>query len=119
MQDAVLNELGRAIHAARTRHNLTQERLAEAAGISKEYVSTIENGKCNPSYKIVVNLAAALEIPIRSLFSPSTEHKLEDAEVLLAHYQKCPEEYRNLFLHMIAHLANELVATRNDSRTNA
>ena len=117
MQDAVLNDLGRAIHAARIKHNLTQERLAEAAGISKEYVSTIENGKCNPSYKIVVNLATVLEIPIRSLFSTSTEHRLEDTDALLAHYQKCPEEYRDLFLHMIAHLANELVATHNEPRT--
>lgn len=39
---------------------MTQEALAEAAGISPHYLSTIETGKRDPSVSVVLSIAKAL-----------------------------------------------------------
>ena len=44
----------------RTENQLTQEALAEKAGISYEYVNRIENYRALPSLKVLAQVASAL-----------------------------------------------------------
>lgn len=46
----------------RNLRNLTQEKLSEISGISKDYLSEIERGKKLPSIKRLVIIADALNI---------------------------------------------------------
>jgi transcriptional regulator with XRE-family HTH domain len=46
---------------------LTLERLAERAGMTPNYIGTIENGKRDPSLSTLLRLADALEIPLSDL----------------------------------------------------
>lgn len=46
---------------------LTQQRLAEAAGISKPFLSQLENGQREPSIDAVKRLAAALAVDVDDL----------------------------------------------------
>lgn len=48
--------------------NLTQERLAEKAKISVDFLSLIERGRNAPSFENIENLARALGLPIAELF---------------------------------------------------
>ena len=53
----------------RSKHNLTQEKLAETVGVRRETIIFLEQGKYNPSLKLAHNVARALQTTIEELFS--------------------------------------------------
>ena len=61
--------LGITIRNERMRRNLTQEQLAERAGLHWTYISGIERGKRNVSFTILLKLATALGMHLRELVS--------------------------------------------------
>ncbi len=63
------NEL---IKKRRIEKNLTQQEVADKIGISRNYLSDIENGRYNPSFKRAIQLATLLEIDL-NLLSVMTE----------------------------------------------
>ena len=75
MKDAELNlreVLALNIRVARTRKQLTQEALAEMAGISVKHVTKIENAQVTTSIYFVDRIAKALDVTIDELV---TEYK--------------------------------------------
>ncbi|HMA36194.1 MAG TPA: helix-turn-helix domain-containing protein [Chloroflexia bacterium] len=60
-------ELGPHLRAARTRRGLTIAELAAAAGLSKGFVSQVENDKTSPSLDTLERLAAALDLAVVDL----------------------------------------------------
>lgn len=74
-----LQGLARRIRTLRERRGLTQEEFAERCAISVSFVSLLERGERNPSYDTLLQVAAALELPLWELF------RLEDAEDAGAH----------------------------------
>lgn len=54
--------LGAAIKQLRERRDLSQEVLAEEAGLTGRTVSAIETGNANPTWATVRDIAAALEV---------------------------------------------------------
>lgn len=70
MPEKALQVLGEAIRARRAEiEGLSQEGLAELAGMHRTYVGDIERGLRNPSYRNLVKLATALEIPLSTLIA--------------------------------------------------
>lgn len=57
-------DFGQKIVEARTIRNLTQEQLAERAGIQQNNLSRIENGRYNPGLDILIRIANALELEL-------------------------------------------------------
>lgn len=57
------------IREFRTQKNMTQEALAQAAGVRRETIVFLEQGKYNPSLELAHNVAVALGQTIDSLFS--------------------------------------------------
>ena len=55
-------ELGRRIAKRRKQSNMRQNILAEAVGISNNYLSGIECGKEKPSLEIIVRICSALQV---------------------------------------------------------
>jgi transcriptional regulator with XRE-family HTH domain len=60
--------VGRKLKHARLLRSLTLKQLADAAGCSESLLSKIENGKTNPSLRMVHRLAAALGTTVATLF---------------------------------------------------
>jgi transcriptional regulator with XRE-family HTH domain len=60
---------GRAIRQRRYELALSQEDLAEKAGLHRTYISDIERGARNPSLEIIEKLAISLEVKVSDLFS--------------------------------------------------
>ena len=59
-RDPVLAALGQNVRRRRETRKLTQEKLAEKAGLDPTYISGIERGLRNPGIKNVAKLAKAL-----------------------------------------------------------
>jgi len=55
------------LRAERARKNYTQEKLAELAKISTEYLSRIENEKVCPTILVIANIAKALNVTLDTL----------------------------------------------------
>ena len=59
-RDGILSALGQNVRRRREARELTQEKLAERAGLDPTYISGIERGLRNPGIKNVAKLAKAL-----------------------------------------------------------
>lgn len=59
--------LGKAIRQLREKRDLTQEGLAQEAGITTSTVSVIERGQSNPAWGTVQAIAAALGLSVVDL----------------------------------------------------
>jgi putative transcriptional regulator len=56
------------IRTMRTEHGMTQEELAKKAGVRRETIVFLEQGKYNPSLKLAHDVAKALKTSIEKLF---------------------------------------------------
>ncbi|GAB5446911.1 helix-turn-helix transcriptional regulator [Gymnodinialimonas sp.] len=65
MSDALIVNL----KAYRTAAGLTQMALAEAIGVSRKTINTIENGVFTPSTRLALELADYLECSVHDLFA--------------------------------------------------
>ena len=59
---------GRAVRKRRRELDLSQEDLAERAGLHRNYISDIERGDRNPSLENIQKLAKALATKVSALF---------------------------------------------------
>ncbi|MEU7381566.1 helix-turn-helix transcriptional regulator [Streptomyces sp. NPDC042207] len=59
--------IGDHIRAARLHANLSQERLAELAGMDRQAVNRIEQGHASPKIDTLIRIAAALDTPLANL----------------------------------------------------
>ncbi len=64
----------------RIKANLTQQELADKAGITMNYLSKIESERMNRGFSIVIigRIADALEIDIRKLFDEEQNNKIQN-----------------------------------------
>lgn len=99
-------ELGSRIKQIRKQKGLTQDQVAEAAGIDSKSLSRIECNRFNPAIDTLQALAVALDTPIREFFA-------EDAD--------SPRALRAYLFEVVAtasgpELANIVAAVRNVPR---
>ena len=66
--DRLAKRIGKNISKHRRNRNMTSEQLAYENGISKGYMSDVENGKKIPSVKMLDKIAKALKVDIKELF---------------------------------------------------
>lgn len=63
-----LMDIGARIRATRLSKTLTLEDLSEKTGLSKSFLSNVENNRTSPSINSLEKIAQSLEIPISVLF---------------------------------------------------
>lgn len=61
-------QFGRRLRMLRRQRDMTQEQLAEAAGISVDMLSNIERGVNAPSFETLEKLSQALNVSVSELF---------------------------------------------------
>ncbi len=64
MASAVMNRL----RVLRAEKKWSQARLAEAVGVSRQAINTIENGRHDPSITLAYRIARALDVAIGDAF---------------------------------------------------
>ena len=60
--------LGNRLNALRGERGLTQAALAEAVGVSRKTINTVENGVFVPSTLLALRIARALGRPVEEVF---------------------------------------------------
>ena len=95
---------GDRVKAAREKRNWTQEQLADTAGISKGFLSDIENDKRNISSESALRIADALGISLDYLLRGETGRQEREREPI-----KIPQE--------LSQLAEELGLSYRDTLT--
>ncbi len=68
--------LGRRIRYLRNMKDLTQQELGHRADVDYKFLGEIERGNMNPSFKVLVNIAAALDVEPAELMK--FEHEISD-----------------------------------------
>ena len=56
------------LKAARAERDMTQQALAEAAGVSRQTINAIEKGDYNPTIKLCVGICRILGLTLNDLF---------------------------------------------------
>lgn len=74
--------VGRNLARLRRRKRFTQERFAEVAGVSQQYVSDLERGLRNPTVVTLYHLATALGVSHVELVTPDEEALRQAAKPL-------------------------------------
>lgn len=95
--------VGKRIQAFRRDIGLTQDQLAEKAGLSLKHLGEIERGRGNPTLTSLENLAAALKISIVQLFGFECERLSPEqirTEIDLI-VQNASEEERNKIIRVL------------------
>lgn len=62
------DELGNRIRVFRAEHRLSQAELADAIGVSRKTISTIEVGRFVPSTVIALKIARYFKVPLEDIF---------------------------------------------------
>lgn len=68
---------GATLKWARHRRRLSQEKLAEVCDMDRTYAGLLERGQRTPTLTVLLELAAALEIPPESLIT-ETNNRIDD-----------------------------------------
>ena len=72
MMEGIEKQFGRRIRVLREAMGISQEELADRAGMHRTYLGGIERGERNPALKNIGALAKALEVDISELFKFSS-----------------------------------------------
>ena len=64
-----MSELANRIKVLRAVHNVTQEELALAVGVTRKTINSVERGRYVPSTVLALKLAAALRTTVEDIFS--------------------------------------------------
>lgn len=59
---------GRAVRTLREEADYSQESFADAIGVHRTYMGTLERGRGNPSLEIIAKIARGLGISLAELF---------------------------------------------------
>lgn len=65
---SLLGQLGMRITYLRKKKNVSQLELSIRSGVSKNYISDLENGRRNPTITILQRLANGLGVSLEKLF---------------------------------------------------
>ena len=91
---------GSTIRRRREALGLTLEQLAERAGLSPNYVGTVENGRRDPSLSTVYALAKGLRVPPGELLGPVKDLSPEAYDVG-RQYEAAPEDVQDLVARLL------------------
>ena len=70
MENIELKTLGQTIRWKRENLGLTQNEVAERAGLDRNYIGMVERGERNPSYLSLIKIAKGLNLTVFQLIKP-------------------------------------------------
>lgn len=93
--------LGKRIRSARKDCQLTQQELADQAGLAVKTIQDIEKGRKNPTYETLCLLVDRLGISGSSLFPSKSVITSEELQYFLGKFQSCNEQSQKLLVNSL------------------
>lgn len=94
----LLKSLGFRIRTLRNARGMSQEKLAEAAGVHPTYISDIELGKTKVNVCIINQIAKALGLRLSELFEVAAEVDDESVTLFVSQVRGLDDRQRKVFL---------------------
>lgn len=110
--DPKLQYLGDCIKAARNDNHLTQQALADQAGIGLRHYQNIENGLINPSFKVLSAIIHRLAMSSDILFYPNIYQQEAEKQQLLSKFAVCTEAERQFILNTVNCMIEQFISCR-------
>jgi transcriptional regulator with XRE-family HTH domain len=112
--------VGDRVREIREKRGMTQEKLADAAGISKSFLSEIENDKSNVGAQILLRVANALGASVDYLLQGAVREAEDKAPVVIpSNLSRAAEELNLTYAQTLELLdAHNSVVARRGSRSN-
>lgn len=92
--DPELQYVGGCIKTARNANHLTQQAVADQAGIGLRHYQNIEGGFINPSFKVLSSIIHRLGMSADILFYPDIGRLEEEKSRLLTKFAACTAVYK-------------------------
>ena len=112
--DPKLQYLGNRIKAARNANHLTQQALADQAGIGLRHYQNIENGLINPSYKVLSSIIHRLAMSTDILFYSDISQLEEQKNRLLIKFAACTEDERAFLLKTFDCMVEQFISRHKE-----
>jgi len=108
------HNFGVAVRSQRSKLELSQERLAELAGLHRTYISDVERGARNPSLGSIEKLARALRVPVAELFAGGLQNGVPEQLVEILLVEDMPQDVE-LTLQALKHanITNRIYVVRD------
>ena len=93
----MIENFGSNVMRLRKEHGLSQEELADKAGLKKQSISNIERGNRYPTFETLERIANVLDASPVQLFGTLKEIAVSDVPVVLDRIDEYDEKVRNVF----------------------
>ena len=81
----IAKSVGKRLRSYRQEQRISQERLAELAGLHPTYIGQVERGEKNLTIESLEKITGALQVPMASVFERIEERKDESSYALMAY----------------------------------
>lgn len=116
MPEDRLTFLGKRIRTARKDCGLTQQELAEQAGIAIKTLQDVENGKKNTTYETLCRLIERLGISANFIFPIKTSINDEETQRFIGKFQSCDPENQQILFNTLDFLSEQLLIRQNQKQ---
>ena len=102
LSNQIIMTLHHIIKDLRERHGLTQSQLAKRSGISRNYLSEIENGTKSPSSEVLDAISKGLGVPVALIMLMATEEeelKESNKDLIIEKMKPILERLNSLFIN--------------------
>lgn len=114
ISDPELQYLGDRIKAARNANHLTQQAIADQAGIGLRHYQNIEGGLINPSYKVLSSIVHRLAMSTDILFYSDISQLESEKKQLLSKFAAYTEEERQFLLSTVDCIVEQFIGHRQE-----
>ena len=108
----ITKTVGQRLRNFRSQRQLSQEKLAELAGVHPTYIGQIERGEKNITIESLEKIATALQIPLCKVFEKLDSTSQEENYPLAAYELFAAQDSRDQ--KRLLHLLEEIIAYKND-----
>jgi len=105
---SLVKAIGKAISTKRIVAGLSQEKVAESLGISREAVSRMETGAAIPTVVRLAELAGIFNCGIEELLTEASNRQLDQARQITELLDGLTEKNRTMLLNVIKQLISGL-----------
>ncbi|WP_027399175.1 helix-turn-helix domain-containing protein [Anaerovorax odorimutans] len=90
--DNISKIIGERLRSYRRKAKMSQEILAELAGVHPTYIGQLERGEKNPTIESIEKISRALELPLEELFANIIQSDKSKNEIALKCYDLIIEQ---------------------------